>query len=83
MNHARACVAFLVLSLVAALVSADAARAADPPSPGEQMLRAVLAEARTRPVRIFHGGTSIQCTPHGGLRWLENLRHTYGDLGIQ
>jgi hypothetical protein len=81
MNHARACRAFLVLSLVAALVFADAARAADPPSAGEQMLRAVLAEARTRPVRIFHGGTSIQCTPYGGLRWLENLRHTYGDSG--
>jgi len=81
MNHARACLAVLVLSLVAALVSADAARAADPPSAGEQMLRDMLAEARVRPVRIFHGGTSIQCTPYGGLRWLENLRHTYGDSG--
>lgn len=45
------------------------------------MLRDVLAEARVRPVRVFHGGTSIQCTPYGGLRWLENLRHTYGDSG--
>ena len=81
MNHARACLALLILSLVAALVSADAPRAADPPLAGEKMLRGVLAEARVRPVRIFYGGTSIQCTPYGGLRWLENLRHTYGDSG--
>jgi hypothetical protein len=79
MKYSHALVLILVLPLIGLLQAA--AVPAEQPTPGEQMLRAMLAEARVRPVRIFHGGTSIQCTPYGGLRWLENLRHTYGDSG--
>ena len=79
MKYFHAWFRILVLPLIGFVQAA--AIPAQQPTPGEQLLRAMLAEARVRPVRIFHGGTSIQCTPYGGLRWLENLRHAYGDSG--
>lgn len=66
----------LLLAAPAALHAAEIAKA------DHDKLTPILAEARSRPVRIFYGGTSIQASSTaGGRRWIENLRRTYGDSG--
>jgi len=74
---------FLIFTALLLFASAAAVCAEEEPlSPGERKLRAVLAEARERPVRIFYGGTSIQAASGaGGRRWIENLRHAFGVSG--